>query len=137
VLLYLCVNARDAIPDGGTLTLTAENAEFDAPDAHAFPEAHPGQYTVWRVTDTGTGIPPEIAERIFEPFFSTKGLNKGTGLGLSTATGIVNSHGGFIRVSSPRGQGATFEVYLPASDTITVPLSKPALSQLWPISSSD
>jgi hypothetical protein len=115
VLLNLCQclggdDDRGAAHHGRT---RAEGA-----NANAFPEARPGQYAVWRVTDTGTGIPPEISERIFEPFFSTKGLTKGTGLGLSTATGIVNSHGGFIKVSSPRGQGATFEVYLPASDTI-------------------
>ncbi len=127
VLLNLCVNARDAMPEGGTLTLAAENAELDATGAAAIPDASPGRYVLWRVTDTGTGIPPEILERIFEPFFSTKDPTKGTGLGLSTATGIVKSHGGFIRVYSPGGlkiarppgepadRGTTFAVYLPAS----------------------
>ena len=114
VLLNLCVNARDAMPNGGTLTLEAENAEIDATYASAVPDAKPGHYVVWRVTDTGTGIPPEILERIFEPFFSTKGPDKGTGLGLSTVIGIVKSHGGFVQVYSVPGQGSTFAIYLPA-----------------------
>ena len=113
VLLNLCVNARDAMPKGGTLTLAAENVEIDATYASAVPEAKPGRYVVWRVTDTGTGIPPAIVDRIFEPFFTTKGLDKGTGLGLSTVIGIVKSHGGFIQVYSTPGQGSTFAVYLP------------------------
>ncbi len=114
VLLNLCVNARDAMPNGGTLTLEAENVEIDAAYASSVPEAVPGSYVVWRVTDTGTGIPPEVVERIFEPFFSTKGPDKGTGLGLSTVMGIIKSHGGFIRVYSVPGQGTTFTIYLPA-----------------------
>lgn len=115
VLLNLCVNARDAMPNGGTLTLKAENTVMDATYASSVPGALPGPYVVWRVTDTGTGIPPEILERIFEPFFSTKGPDKGTGLGLSTIVGIVRSHGGFIQVKSVPGQGSTFSVYLPAA----------------------
>jgi PAS domain S-box-containing protein len=114
VLLNLCVNARDAMPSGGTLTVQAENVEIDATYAREVPEAKPGHYVVWRVSDTGTGIPPEILDRIFEPFFTTKGPDKGTGLGLSTAIGIVRSHGGFVRVYSTPGQGSTFAVYLPA-----------------------
>jgi CheY-like chemotaxis protein len=114
VLLNLCVNARDAMPSGGTLTLAAENVEIDATYAREVPEAKPGHYVVWRVTDTGAGIPPEILDRIFEPFFTTKGLDKGTGLGLSTVIGIVKSHGGFVQVYSAPGQGSTFAVYLPA-----------------------
>jgi signal transduction histidine kinase len=116
VLLNLCVNARDVMPRGGTLTLAAENVDLDAATASVIPEARPGRYVVWRVTDTGPGIPPGIVDRIFEPFFSTKGPAQGTGLGLSTAVGIVKSHGGLIRVSSPPGQGATFEAFLPVSD---------------------
>jgi len=115
VLLNLCVNARDAMPNGGTLTLKAENVEIDTVYADAITEAKPGHYVVWRVMDTGTGIPPEILDRIFEPFFSTKGPEKGTGLGLSTVIGIVKSHGGFVRVYSVPGQGTTFAIYLPAA----------------------
>lgn len=114
VLLNLCVNARDAMPNGGTLTLEAENAEIDAAYASSVAEARPGNYVVWRIKDTGTGIPAEILDRIFEPFFSTKGPDKGTGLGLSTVIGIIKSHGGFVRVYSVAGQGTTFTVYLPA-----------------------
>ncbi len=114
VLLNLCVNARDAMPEGGTLTLEAENLALDAAQANTVPEAPPGPYVVWRVTDTGLGIPPEILDRIFEPFFTTKGPDKGTGLGLSTTLGIIKGHGGFIRAHSVPGQGTTFAVYLPA-----------------------
>jgi two-component system cell cycle sensor histidine kinase/response regulator CckA len=114
VLLNLCVNARDAMPNGGTLTLDAENREIDAAYAKAIPDAKPGRYVVWRVTDTGTGIPPEVLEHLFEPFFSTKGPEKGTGLGLSTVIGIVRGHGGFIQIYSVPGEGSTFSIYLPA-----------------------
>ncbi len=114
VLLNLCVNARDAMPNGGTLIMEAENTEVDAAYASIVPEAKLGRYVVWRVKDTGTGIPPEIMERIFEPFFSTKGPDKGTGLGLSTVIGIIKSHGGFVRVYSVPGQGSTFSIHLPA-----------------------
>jgi two-component system cell cycle sensor histidine kinase/response regulator CckA len=114
VLLNLCVNARDAMPGGGTLTLEGENQELDAVYASTVLEAKPGRYVVWRVKDTGTGIPPEVLDHIFDPFFTTKGPDKGTGLGLSTTLGIVKSHGGFIRVYSTPGQGSTFAVYLPA-----------------------
>ena len=131
VLLNLCVNARDAMPDGGTLTLSAESLELDSVYASALAEAKPGHYVVWRVMDTGTGIPPEIVDRIFEPFFSTKGPDKGTGLGLSTVVGIVKGHGGFVRVYSAPGQGSTFAVYLPAAGSgsgETVLLSKDELN---------
>jgi PAS domain S-box-containing protein len=114
VLLNLCVNARDAMPEGGTLTLEGENQELDATFARTVPEAKPGPHVVLRVKDTGTGILPEVLDRIFDPFFSTKGPDKGTGLGLATALGIVKSHGGFIQVCSNPGQGAIFAVYLPA-----------------------
>jgi two-component system, cell cycle sensor histidine kinase and response regulator CckA len=114
VLLNLCVNARDAMPNGGTLTLDAENREIDAAYARTIPDAKPGRYVVWRVTDTGSGIPPEVLEHLFEPFFSTKGPDKGTGLGLSTVIGIVKGHGGFIQIYSVPGEGSTFAVYLPA-----------------------
>jgi PAS domain S-box-containing protein len=116
VLLNLCVNARDAMPHGGTLTLEAERMEMDATYASSIPAAKPGNYVVLRVRDTGTGIPPEIIDRIFDPFFSTKSPDKGTGLGLSTVMGIVKGHGGFLQVYSEPGHGSTFAAYLPAED---------------------
>src|SRR5581483_2399144 len=114
VLLNLCVNARDAMQQGGTLTLDAENAEIDeAQAAKLSTEAHAGPHVLIRVSDTGSGIPPEIIDRIFDPFFTTKAQGKGTGLGLSTAVGIVKGHGGFITVTSESGKGTTFKVFLP------------------------
>ena len=113
VLLNLCVNARDAMPGGGTLTLKVEPMELGAASQSGLAEARPGRYVVLDVSDTGTGIPPEILERIFEPFFSTKGPDKGTGLGLSTVIGIVKGHEGFVRVHSKPGHGSTFSIYLP------------------------
>lgn len=115
VLLNLCVNARDAMPHGGTLTLEARVMEVDAAYASAVPDAAPGRYVVFRVRDTGMGIAPEILDRIFDPFFTTKPPDKGTGLGLSTVMGIVKSHGGFIKVYSQPGRGSTFAVFLPAA----------------------
>jgi two-component system, cell cycle sensor histidine kinase and response regulator CckA len=114
VLLNLCVNARDAMPKGGLLTLKAGAVEIDHVYAAAVPDAKPGRYVVWRVEDTGTGIPSVVLDRIFEPFFTTKG-EKGTGLGLSTVIGIVKSHNGFVRVYSATERGTTFAVYLPAA----------------------
>jgi PAS domain S-box-containing protein len=116
ILLNLCVNARDAMPHGGTLTLEAQSMEVDAVYASSVTDAKPGKYVALRVCDTGTGIPPEILDRIFDPFFTTKGPDKGTGLGLSTVMGIVKGHGGFLQVYSPPGQGSTFTAYLPAAD---------------------
>ncbi len=113
VLLNLCVNARDAMPRGGMLTLEAMRVEMDAEHARAMPDATPGDYVAILVGDTGTGIPPEILDRIFDPFFTTKGPEKGTGLGLSTVMGIVKGHGGFTQVSSEPGHGTAFTVYLP------------------------
>jgi PAS domain S-box-containing protein len=114
VLLNLCVNARDAMPNGGALTVETGNTTLDEREAQATPSAKPGPYVLVRISDTGTGIPAEIMERIFDPFFTTKGPDKGTGLGLSTVLGIVKGHGGFLRVHSEIGQGTQFEVYLPA-----------------------
>lgn len=115
VLLNLCVNARDAMPGGGALNISAENVDIDTHYAVLHPDAKPGKYVLMRVTDTGAGIPPEIVDRIFDPFFTTKELGKGTGLGLSTTLGIVKSHGGFVRLHTQMGRGTTFEVHLPAS----------------------
>ncbi|WP_395738683.1 PAS domain S-box protein [Prosthecobacter sp.] len=115
VLLNLCVNARDAMPNGGKLILSAANLDIDLSYASMVPEVTPGAYVLLKVTDTGSGIPAEILERIFDPFFTTKGVGKGTGLGLSTVHGIVKSHGGILKVESEPGVGTIFNVYLPAA----------------------
>ena len=116
ILLNLCVNARDAIPDGGTLTLAVENAVLDEQYAAMHLQAKAGRYVTFIVSDSGQGIPPAIMEKIFEPFFTTKQLGQGTGLGLSTVMAIVKSHDGFVNVYSEPGKGTTFKVYLPAMD---------------------
>jgi len=115
VLMNLLVNARDAMPHGGKIRVTAENATIDESYCRMQPDAQPGRYVVLTVADTGTGIPPALVSRIFEPFFTTKPVGKGTGLGLSTALGIVRSHGGFINVYSEVGKGTSFKVHYPAA----------------------
>ncbi|MFM9079014.1 MAG: ATP-binding protein, partial [Opitutaceae bacterium] len=117
VLLNLCVNARDAMPDGGTLSIEARNATVDETFASGTEGARAGNFVRWTVRDTGTGMPPEVIRRIFDPFFTTKEQGKGTGLGLSTVLGIVRSHLGFLRVESTPGLGSAFEIYLPAATT--------------------
>jgi CheY-like chemotaxis protein len=116
VLLNLCVNARDALPSGGTLTLEADAADTEpgVADLWEDPGTRPARYVVLRVIDTGTGITPDVQERIFDPFFTTKGPESGTGLGLFTVAGIVKGHSGFIRLKSQPSAGSTFAVYLPA-----------------------
>lgn len=126
VLLNLCVNARDAMPEGGTLTLEGRDTEITALECAAFPDAKPGHYVWWRVSDTGTGIPESVRERIFDPFFSTKTPMKGTGLGLSTVLGILRGHAGFVRVTSEPGQGSAFDIYLPAMAPIDRPEAPPS-----------
>ena len=120
VLLNLCVNSRDAMPEGGTLTLEAALA---TPDEIVTVDKRPDgalrRYIVLRVTDTGSGIPPQTVERIFDPFFTTKGPEKGTGLGLFTVAGIVKGHDGLIRVSSLPERGSTFAVFLPVDEGST------------------
>lgn len=125
VLMNLCVNARDAMPQGGKLTITAENLQMDEALARLHLDATVGQYVVITIADTGTGIAPAILHRIFDPFFTTKPLGQGTGLGLSAVLGIVRSHGGFIDVLSEVNQGSQFKVYLPASLTLTPNSSDP------------
>jgi PAS domain S-box-containing protein len=120
VLMNLCVNARDAMPAGGTLRIRAENLRVDEQYAALNPEALPGPYVLIQVEDTGVGMPPEVLEKVFDPFFTTKEVGKGTGLGLSTSLGIVKSHGGFIRVYSEPGRGTIFKVYMPAQPTDVV-----------------
>lgn len=115
VLLNLCVNARDAMPNGGRILIRAENVTADECFAAMVPEAKPGRLVLLSVHDDGVGIPPQIMDKIFDPFFSTKEPGKGTGLGLSTAHSIIKTHGGFIRVESEPGKGSMFKVYLPAA----------------------
>ncbi|WP_157867398.1 PAS domain S-box protein [Gloeothece citriformis] len=114
VLMNLIINARDAMAEGGILTIEAENFLVDQSFARMNMEAHEGPYVVMTVTDTGVGIPPQLLERIFDPFFTTKEVGKGSGLGLATVLGIVRNHGGFIRLSSEVGKGTEFKVYFPA-----------------------
>lgn len=117
VLLNLCVNARDAMPDGGVLTLEATTAEpGDALNDGASPDAAKRGHIVLRVTDTGAGIAQEMLDRIFDPFFTTKGPEKGTGLGLFTAAGIVKGHDGFVRVHSRPSHGSSFAIFLPVEE---------------------
>ncbi|HEU4931727.1 MAG TPA: PAS domain S-box protein [Pyrinomonadaceae bacterium] len=114
VLMNLCVNARDAMPEGGSISIRAENVSVDENYARMHIEAKAGRFVVINVADTGPGMSPDIQSRIFEPFFTTKEMTKGTGLGLSTAMTIVKSHGGFINVYSELHKGSQFAVYLPA-----------------------
>jgi len=113
VLMNLCVNARDAMPYGGSLRISAKNLFIDENYARTNLEATVGHYIMITVSDTGVGIPGEILDRIFEPFFTTKEVGQGTGLGLSTVIGIIKSHGGFVNVYSEVGVGTQFKVYLP------------------------
>jgi signal transduction histidine kinase len=114
ILLNLALNARDAMPDGGRLSISTCAAVFSSEEVEKDPDIVPGPAVSLRVSDTGCGMAPEIRARIFEPFFTTKSLNKGTGLGLSTVQGIVKQHAGGIRVRSEAGTGTTFEILLPA-----------------------
>ena len=113
VLLNLCINARDAMPEGGSILITGENVEIDEHFATMTLSAKVGDYVVLTIADSGIGIPPSVINKIFEPFFTTKEVGKGTGLGLSTTIGIVRSHGGFITVNSEPGHGSAFKVFLP------------------------
>jgi PAS domain S-box-containing protein len=124
VFMNLVVNARDAMSDGGTLTIEAQNKFIDRSYAKMNIDAKEGSYVVVTIADTGVGISPQIIDRIFDPFFTTKQVGKGTGLGLSTVLGIVKSHGGFIEVSSSRGKGTQFKVYLPTIEGSVSPISE-------------
>jgi PAS domain S-box-containing protein len=129
VLLNLCVNARDAMPNGGVLTLSAKNLTLTAENLAARPEIRPGDFICLQVSDTGHGIRPENIAKIFQPFFTTKSPDKGTGIGLSSSQTIVHNHGGFMTVESEAGQGATFIVFLPVAqpETFTPAAKKESL----------
>lgn len=124
LIMNLGVNARDAMPNGGTLSIEAENIVIDEQYANMNATAIPGRYVKFSISDTGIGMRKEMIERIFEPFFTTKEIGKGTGLGLSTVYSIVKSHDGFIDVKSELGKGTTFYIYLPASDSTEIPNGK-------------
>jgi PAS domain S-box-containing protein len=118
ILLNLCVNARDAMPEGGKLSFVADNVELRAEEAAAIPDGRAGQFVSILVSDTGTGMPPEVRAKIFEPFFTTKGEGKGTGIGLATVLRLVKSHHGFLRVESEPGLGTAFEIFLPRAAAV-------------------
>lgn len=124
VLMNLCINARDAMPKGGELTVTLSCIQLDQHQAHLEGAPKSGEYVVFSITDTGVGIEPHIRERIFEPFFTTKPVGRGTGLGLSTTLGIVKSHDGFIVLDSEPGRGSCFKIHLPLHSHVA-PASEP------------
>lgn len=115
VFMNLCINARDAMPEGGRLTVTAEDMYMDESYAHLILDAHPGQYVMITVADTGTGIPLDVQEKVFEPFFTTKERGKGTGLGLSSVYAIIKSHNGLLKLYSEYGKGTEIKIFLPAT----------------------
>lgn len=126
VLMNLCVNARDAMPEGGLLTISACEIVLEAKDAAVHAGTQPGRFVVLTVRDSGHGVPPELRARVFEPFFTTKEPSKGTGLGLSTTVGIVKSHRGFVTLESEVGVGTAFHVHLPVNE-LTLAAEPPAL----------
>jgi CheY-like chemotaxis protein len=129
IILNLAVNARDAMPSGGVFTVTAKRVRLETIDSAFLGQAKPGDLVMIEVSDSGQGMPPEVAARVFEPFFTTKELGRGTGLGLSTVYGGVSQAGGSICVKSAVGRGTTFEVLLPMSEGTAEPVASQAMSE--------
>jgi two-component system, cell cycle sensor histidine kinase and response regulator CckA len=130
VLMNLSINARDAMPNGGQITFRAENMQLEPGGPKIHPDSVPGPYLLVTVSDTGTGMPQDVLEKLFQPFFTTKEHGKGTGLGLSTSMNIVKTHGGFITVESRVGEGTRFSVYLPALSPVADAEEEPKLARL-------
>jgi len=128
VLLNLAVNARDAMPKGGELTISIASTEVDARRAQQHPEARTGKFVSLSVADTGGGIAPEILSHIFEPFFTTKAKGKGTGLGLATVYGVVHQHQGWVEVESLMARGTVFRVFIPLTETAAVVGAAPSVA---------